>query len=364
MFKKIVSIVVVVMMIAGMAAIAVHAADDGSAVGANSDDSAAIAAGSGDDSVGADDSGSAGVGGKAINFKADKSLWKSFKTITCYIYEHGGDKLITWGSKKGNMTNTGGDVWSFDLDKAGIELKSGKQYGVIFTADWNAQSCDLIMDSSCIGDTAALTGDQVENNVDSNKKSYVVHWDGKDPMKLGPPVCITSIGNVIGEAYWDGDTPYSMLVQFIKSDGKDGLSNAIKFNGKDEQQTLDDTAKALGLGQDDIEKAIKEAGKEGKVKWTKSASKATPGSSAAGGGDGSSDSSSGDGSSSGGSAGGSDSSGGGSSAGGSSSGGSSSGSSGSSSVTSGQETTIFFVFGGVMLAAAGIIFLARKRRDY
>ena len=59
MFKKIVSIVVVVMMIAGMAAIAVHAADDGSAVGANSDDSAAIAAGSGDDSVGADDSGSA-----------------------------------------------------------------------------------------------------------------------------------------------------------------------------------------------------------------------------------------------------------------------------------------------------------------
>ena len=42
----------------------------------------------------------------------------------------------------------------------------------------------------------------------------------------------------------------------------------------------------------------------------------------------------------------------------------SSGGSGSSSVTSGQETTIFFVFGGVMLAAAGIIFLARKRRDF
>ena len=94
MFKKIVSIVIAVFLIAGMAAVAVHAADDGSAVGANSDDSAAIAAGSDDNSVGADDSGSGSVGGNAINFKADKNLW-SFKTITCYLYEHGGDKLIS-----------------------------------------------------------------------------------------------------------------------------------------------------------------------------------------------------------------------------------------------------------------------------
>ena len=363
MFKKIASILLAVLLVLSMTVIAVSAAESDNDAVAAGDDSAAIAAGSDDDSVGADD-GSGAVGGNTISFKADKSIWKNFKTITFYLYQHGGDEIITWGSKKGNMDDAGNDVWTFDLDKKGITLESGKQYGCIFTADWNVQSCDLILDSSCIGDTASLTGSTVENNVDSNKTSYVVHWQGKDPSKLGPPKCITSIGNVIGEAYWDGDTPYSMLVQFIKSDGKDGLSNAIKFNGKDEQQTLDATAKALGLGQDDIEKAIKEAGKEGKVKWTKSASKATPGSSAAGGGDGSSDSSSGDGSSSGGSAGGSDSSGGGSSAGGSSSGGSSSGSSGSSSVTSGQETTIFFVFGGVMLAAAGIIFLARKRRDY
>ena len=196
MFKKIVSIVIAVFLIAGMAAVAVHAADDGSAVGANSDDSAAIAAGSDDNSVGADDSGSGSVGGNTINFKVDTNIWKSsFKAATCYVYEHGGDKLITWGSKKGNMTKNG-DVWSFDLDKAGITLESGKQYGVIFTADWGVQTCDLIMDSSCIGATAFLTGDQVENNVDSNKKSYVVHWDGKDPKKLGPPICITSIGKI------------------------------------------------------------------------------------------------------------------------------------------------------------------------
>ena len=339
MFKKIVSIVIAVMMIAGMAAVAVHAADDGSAVGANSDDSAAIAAASDDDSVGADDSGSAAVGGNVLKFKADTNIWKNIGTVTCYIYEHGGEVLINWGGKKGKMTKGDNDVWSFDLDKAGITLASGKQYGVIFTSDWGVQTCDLITDSSCIGATASLSGEQVENNVDSNKKSYVVHWDGKDPTKLGPPICITSIGNVIGEAYWDGDTGYSMLVNFIKSNGKDGLSNAIKFNGKDEQKTLDDTAKALGLGADDVEKAIKESGKT--VKWDKSKS-SLPSTGENSGSSGSGDSSSDN----------------------SSSGGSSSGSSGSSSVTSGQETTILFVFGGVMLAAAGIIFLARKRRDF
>ena len=349
MFKKIASILLAVLLVLSMTVIAVSAAESDNDAVAAGDDSAAIAAGSDDDSVGADD-GSGAVGGNTISFKADKSIWKNFRTITFYLYQHGGDEIITWGSKKGNMDDAGNDVWTFDLDKKGITLESGKQYGCIFTADWNVQSCDLILDSSCIGDTASLTGSTVENNVDSNKTSYVVHWQGKDPSKLGPPKCITSIGNVIGEAYWDGDTPYSMLVNFIKSDGKDGLANAIKFNGKTEQQTIDDTAIALGLGQDDIEKAIKESGKS--PAWDKSKSTASAGSSSNGGSDG--------GSSNGGS------SNGGSSNGGSSSGGSSSGgsSSGSSSVSSGQETTIFFVFGGVMLAAAGIIFLARKRRDY
>ena len=347
MFKKIVSIAIAAMMVASTAAIAVSAAETDEAVVAAAEDSAAVAAPDGDSSVGADDSGSVAVGGNSISFKANTSLWKSIKVVTCYLYEHGGDEIITWGSKKGNMDKGDNDVWTFDFDKKGITIDSSKQYGVIFTADWNVQTCDLIFDpGQCMGKTASLTGDMVENNVDSNKKSYVVQWDGLDPKTVGPPVCITSIGNVIGSAYWNGDTPYKMLLNFIKSDGKDGLANALKFNGKNAQQTLDDTAKALGLGQDDIEKAIKESGKT--VDWKKESSSAQEGSSS-GGDSSSSDSSSNSGSSS-------------SSSSGSSSSGSSS--SGSSSVSSGQETTIFFVFGGVMLAAAGVIFLARKRRDF
>ena len=347
MFKKIVSIAIAAMMVASTAAIAASAAETDSAAVAAAEDSAAVAAPDGD-SVGADDSGSAAVGGNSISFQVDRNLWKNFKKVYCYLYEHGGDEIIVWGSNKGAMTDAGNDTFTFDFDAKGISIESGKQYGVIFSGDWGVQTCDIIFDSSVMGDTAYLTGDQVENNVDSNKKSYYVKWKNADASKYAPPLCITSIGNVVGEALWAGTTRYDLLLNFIKSDGKDGLSNALKFNGKDEQQTLDDTAKALGLGQDDIEKAIKESGKT--VKWEKTKSSAQEGSSS-----GDSSSSSGDSSSNSGSS---------SSSGGSSSSSGGSSSSGSSSVSSGQETTIFFVFGGVMLAAAGVIFLARKRRDF
>lgn len=226
------------------------------------------AAGLDDNSI-SDESGSAAVGGNVIYFQADTNLWKNFKTITCYLYPYDGDELIYWGSNKGKMTNTGGDIWAFDLDKAGITLESGKQYGVIFTADWGAQSCDLILDIQNLGDIAYLNGKQVENNVDSNKKSYVVKWKSG---RNGNPVCITAIGNVIGDTYWQGENAYKILVNFIRSNGIDGLSNAIKFNGKDEQRTLDDIAKALGLNANDIERAINQSGR--RVNWSKSKSTA------------------------------------------------------------------------------------------
>ena len=352
MFKKIVSIAIAAMMVASTAAIAASAAETDSAAVAAAEDSAAVAAPDGDSSVGADDSGSAAVGGNSISFKADHSIWKNYKYVMLYLYEHNGDEIIPWASKsKGKMDDAGNDIWTFDFDKHGISLESGKQYGVIFVNDNNVQTCDLITDSGCYGKTAVMNGEMIENTVDSNKKSYVVNWEGMDTSKYGPPLAITSIGNVVGSALWAGTTQYDLFLDFLKdTNAKAGITNALTFNGKSVQQTIDDTAKALGLGQDDIEKAIKESGKT--FDWKKESSSAQEGSSS-----GDSSSSNGDSSSNSGSSSGSSSSGSSSSSGGSSS-------SGSSSVSSGQETTIFFVFGGVMLAAAGVIFLARKRRDF
>ena len=207
------------------------------------------------------------VGGK-IYFEVNPNLWKTFKTITMYIYPHGESALITWGSKKGNMTYEGNNIWSFDFGAKGIGLYPSKQYGIIFTADWGVQTCDIIFDTSIMGDTAYCTGDLVENSVDSNKRSYDVRWKNADPEKYAPPVCITAIGNIIGNAYWAGTTPYDMLVNFIKSDGADGLNNALKYNGKTAQQTLDDISDRWGLSSDDVEKAIRESGKT--VDWDNS----------------------------------------------------------------------------------------------
>ena len=201
------------------------------------------------------------LGTNSIYFYVNDNLWKNFRTITMYIYPRGDSSLITWGSKKGLMTNCGNGFWGYDFDAKGIGLYPGKQYGIIFTADWGIQTCDIIFDTSIIGDTAYCTGNMVENNVDSNKKSYDVRWKYANPEIYAPPVCITAIGNIIGNAYWADTTPYDMLVNFIKSDGKDGLNNALKYNGKTAQQTINDTAAALRLSAEDVERAIEESGK-------------------------------------------------------------------------------------------------------
>ena len=208
------------------------------------------------------------LGTNSIYFYVNDNLWKNFNNITMYIYEHNGDACITWGSKKGNMTNCGNGFWGFDFDAKGIELDPSKQYGIIFTADWGVQTCDIIFDTSIMGDTAYCIANMVENNVDSNKKSYDVRWKNADPQKYAPPVCITAIGNIVGEALWAGTTYYDMLVNFIKSDGADGLANALRYNGKTAQQTLDDISDRWGLSSDDVEKAIRESGKT--VDWDNS----------------------------------------------------------------------------------------------
>ncbi|MBQ2474687.1 MAG: hypothetical protein II513_05010, partial [Ruminococcus sp.] len=149
MFKKIAGIALAAMLIGSTAVVAASAAEtdevvaaaDDSAVAA-ADDSAVAAAD--DSAVGAEEgSASAGEGSK-IYFDANSSGWNNFRTITFFLVNHQtGEQIITWGSKKGNMTDDGGGIWSFDLDKAGITI--GNNYGCNFTADWGMQTCDLII---------------------------------------------------------------------------------------------------------------------------------------------------------------------------------------------------------------------------
>jgi len=342
MFKKLAGIALAAMLIGSTAVVASAAESD--EVVAAADDSAVAAAD--DSAVGADDaSGSTGADGNKIYFDASSSGWNNYKTITFYLYSKADGEIVGWGSKKGNMKDEGNGIWSFDVSSYPI----GSNYGCIFTADWGVQTCDLIIGADSIGDTAYCTGEQVENNVDSNKKSNVVKWKSG---KHGNPVCITSIGNVIGDAYWEGEDAISVFYKFISTDDASSIKNATKYNGKSEQQTIDDTAKTLGLSFDQVKEQVSKAKAAGAtLDWDESKSSLKSSDSGSSSGSGSSGSSTSGSSSSSGSSSGSSSS-------------SSGSSSSTSTVTSGEGDTVYFIIGGVMLAALGVFFLARKRREF
>ena len=355
MFKKILSLAIVAMLLMSLIAIGASAAqvevaeeaaaaDDVASQGADAD-----VAATGEDGV--------------IYFDAASAGWTGAGAISFYIYEIGGGNITEWGSKNKSLTSNDGDKWAFKAAEAGVT--DGKEYGVIFNnLDTTAQTADLLFNTSCFGDTAYVPNpdDKIENAVDSNKSSMLARWKSSS---LGPIKQITSLGNIVGESIPSTTTAYQMFVNFLASKGSQSLTNALNFNGKDAQTTIDETAKALDLNKDDVTKAIAEAkdtgandGSGDKTDWSDKwdASKSSlPGGS---GGDSSSSGSS----SSGGSSSGASSSGSSSKASSTSGSSSSSTKSGSASNTqTGQEETVLFIMLGVMVAAAGVIFFARKK---
>lgn len=231
------------------------------------------------------------IGSYSICFIADKTYFGDFTKMYCYIYdltphtEEGisyepidgnGRSLSTWGGNQCVMEPSGkqaavsvesfttaGEIWYLDLYDRDIRLNPDDTYLCIFTADWQAQTCDMIVGTPSMGmsHVAYLTGDIKENPVDSNKHTYTVSWSNVDASKYAQPLTITSIGNVTGTAYAKGQTPYSKFLAFVSSTGKDGLRNALSFNNKTSQQTIDDIATnpAINLSKSEIQKAIDEA---------------------------------------------------------------------------------------------------------
>lgn len=364
MFKKILSLALVAMLLMSVCAVSFSAAQVEVAV--DGADTAVAEQGADSDaaSQGAE-SGSASTGAGILKFDNSGTNWAGPIQFYVYCPEDETKPLGSWGSKKLNGTDEGGGIWSYDASA----LESGKEYCIIFyDSASTAQTYDLMLTTDCFGDTAKATGNEIENPVDSNKKAKEAKWTNSS---LGPRLQITSIGNVVGETCPSYTSKYDMFVSFLK----DTLDNARKFSGKKDQELIDGTAKALGIGTNDIEAAIKEAGVT--TEWSKDSSSQpadssgdakTKGSGDSGGSGGGSgdDSGSGDDNKDS-SNGGSDSSGGSSNSSGGSSGGSSSGSSsgsksGSASNTqTGQTETVLFIMLGVMVAAAGVIFFARKK---
>lgn len=392
MFKKLLSLAIVMMMIMSMAAVAASAAQV-ELVDNAAETPAEVGAEGGAD-TGAEGGAETGSSNK-IYFDASTSGWNegTYTVVSIYLYvPETGEILIEWGSKKkGGMTNEGNNIWSFDFDQKGLSLDSSVQYSVIFLNDIGLQTCDLLMDTTNFGDTAVCEADNFyENTDDSNKKSTVVRWKSGH---LGPKKAVTSLGHIVGEVVPAFTSPYKMFVEFLANSGAKSMTNAMQYaNGKTAQEIIDEAGASLGLKRDDVKQAINEAATTGTVtaggtetcdwskEWDESKSSLPSGESedahqtgdggtddskggsggSGGSGNSGSGSENGSGNSGSGSSGSSSGSSGGSSSASGSSGGSSASGSGDGSKT-GQDTTVLFIMLGVMIVAAGAIVIIRKK---
>lgn len=344
MFKKIAGLFLAAAVMCSSAAITASAAE--------AEDDAAVAAADQSGEVSADgssevsaDASSEVEAGNVVKFDVKKSGWDNVKSVFCHIWKaDGSGDWPAWQSKKEKCkydSSTG--IATYDLSKTGntISKSDGRVYCVIFSANTGMQSYNAIMSGKCIGDTLYCTGNQLENPEDSEKKANEAKWENNSDC--GPEKKITSTGNVIGSAFPEGESDVTLLatylVAYYNDDAKTSLTqkllDELKVSPVDVMGAVTDRLNATNNeDKDKIAPAVE--------KILAGCTDPTTGKKAAGG-------SSSNGSSSSSSNGGSSSSG--------------SGSSSTGAVKSGVETTIVFVMAGLMVSAAGVMFLARKKKE-
>ena len=177
--------------------------------------------------------------------------WNNFKTVYCHIWEYEGDSLASWQSKKERCTLVEGNLYSYDISKAGT-LAEGKIYGIIFSLDTDLRTYDAIFSTECLGDTFYCDDTIYENPLDSSKTCRAAFWKNQDRSVYGPLLQVTSIGNVIGTALPPGQTAEGVFKSFLIND----LENARNYSGKTDQAIIDDAVKALNLTEADVDRLI------------------------------------------------------------------------------------------------------------
>ena len=227
----------------------------------------AISTGAADaDAYGGAESGAANT----ISFDANSVGWYDATDVRFHIWALDDDSFegYDWGSKKQKATDDGNNIWTYDLDKYDLSIRSGCQYCVIFYNNiTGAQTYNLIFGAECIGHTAYCDGTTYENPEDSTKTATAAFWGGGiDASVYGPELRVSSIGTVVGTCCPSSTSPYRLFVGFLR----DTLPNARTYSGKADQELLDDTASALGLQKGDVSGAIAES--HVSVDWSESKS--------------------------------------------------------------------------------------------
>lgn len=152
------------------------------------------------------------------------SMWEG-TTFYTHIWEsENGTSFYGWRTKKEKMTEEDGKLY-YDLSilsdpsaQLSGGLKPGVDYTIMFCDNIGNETCGLMFNTNCIGDTAYITSYEkaFENNIDSTKHSYPIAWklNGK---KYGIPLQITSVGTIQGQFVTPEMTPAKIISEWDKS---------------------------------------------------------------------------------------------------------------------------------------------------
>lgn len=190
MLKKIVSILLAVVLLLSVATVGVSAAEVDNSTGT----------------------------GNLIYF--DATGWRNFTMVYCHIWERGGDAFFSWQSRQEMCTKVNDNIYSFDLsilnESKQLEggIKNDVDYIVIFSANTGVQTFDTTFGKACIGDTAKLTGNMIENAVDSEKSAFEVVWT-INSKNYGPHLALTSIGNIVGKNLCPNEDGYKVIGDWL-----------------------------------------------------------------------------------------------------------------------------------------------------
>lgn len=160
--------------------------------------------------------------GDSNTFKFDSGDWASNNICfyiwdttdpdhTMYATKSGWVDTNPWGSKKLRGTKVEGEDGVFESYE--VDIPDGHDVYVIFhDPDTNAQTYNCIINSNAYGQTAYMTGNSIENPVDSEKSALEATFDVDG---CGPARVVTSSGNVVGDIIAPSTNRPLVVAQFV-----------------------------------------------------------------------------------------------------------------------------------------------------
>ena len=142
-----------------------------------------------------------------------------------HIYENSvGMPFYSWMMKAEKLEEDADGKLYYDLNKLYYSktlsdgLKPDTQYSIMFCDNINNETCPIMFNTDCIGDTISVVGNEkiIENSIDSKTLYYPVTWTNNS-KKYGIPLQITSVGKIQGEFIHKGTSPYDIINKWDKN---------------------------------------------------------------------------------------------------------------------------------------------------